>query len=504
MLPNNHDRKAAQRRGGKSPSTGTRRMVILLAFLWLGSVLHVVAQSEPQFRIDDPIRADPDNLEFDKPAMWRTQQIYDVYENLFLDRGDEAQPRAVNVNTLGEVPDSSWFNNRIGARSIGIDEIVTGPNLTGGPAPGPFTVIGRPTGGVTPKFLIEDTAGQRFILKFDPIDYPELASSVDMICSKLFWAAGYNVAEGYITTLTKDRLLIGEGAVFENELGEEILIIQEDIDAWMENTPTDSGGVYRAQASKFVSGEQIGEFRFYGTRSDDPNDIFPHEHRRELRGYRVLAAWLNHDDSRATNTYDAFVGEGDRGSIEHYLLDFGSCLGSASIGPNLPRGGHEYFMEKGPILKSMATLSTSVETTKTSASSLVASRPEARSLSITASTPTRYPFSLRTTGIPPPPQATTTYPPRTRQFICSNSRISRGAGDGTTRRQPPPGSSAMLQPRSTARRRAVFSSSCGPIGLVGSENVGSSESTNTWVTTAIARRSMRRLENSLYRARWNM
>jgi len=356
MFLDTHDRRAAQRRSRKSFSTPTRRMAILLAFLWLGGVLHVVAQAEPQFRIDDPIQSDPDSLEFDKPTVWRTQQIYDIYENLFPGRGEEAQPRAVNTNTLGEVPDSSWFNNRIGARSVGIDEIVTGPNLTGGPAPGPFTVIGRPTGGVTPKFLIEDTAGQRFILKFDPMDYPELASSADMICSKLFWAAGYNVAEGYITTLTKDRLLIGEGAIFENELGEEALIIQEDIDAWMENAPRDSGGLYRAQASKFVSGEQIGEFRFYGTRSDDPNDIFPHEHRRELRGYRVLAAWLNHDDSRATNTYDAFVGEGDRGFIEHYLLDFGSCLGSASIGANLPSGGHEYFIEKGPILKSMLTL----------------------------------------------------------------------------------------------------------------------------------------------------
>ena len=52
--------------------------------------------------------------------------------------------RRVNVNTLGEVPDSSWFTNRIGVRDMTIDEVLRGPDTIDGPAPGPWEVIGRP------------------------------------------------------------------------------------------------------------------------------------------------------------------------------------------------------------------------------------------------------------------------------------------------------------------------------------------------------------------------
>ena len=45
---------------------------------------------------------------------------------------------------------------------------------------------------------------------------------------------------------------------------------------------------YRAVASKALDGKPVGPFRYYGTRPDDPNDIFPHEHRRELRGLLVV------------------------------------------------------------------------------------------------------------------------------------------------------------------------------------------------------------------------
>jgi len=110
-----------------------------------------------------------------------------------------------------------------------------------------------------------------------------------------------------------------------------------------------------------VSGDLLGPFRFYGTRPDDPNDIFPHEHRRELRGYRVFCAWLHHDDSRAINTMDTFrESEGGRGHVQHYLIDFGSALGSGSdvrrnIAPQDPRAGNEYLFEIPPMLKTAYT-----------------------------------------------------------------------------------------------------------------------------------------------------
>jgi hypothetical protein len=308
------------------------------------------------YNADDPIRVDADDLDIELPADWPVYAYYDVYENHFLARGDKQRIRALNINTLGEVPDSSWFENRLGARDMSIEELVRGPNAGGPPADGAWTVIGRPSGGVTPKFIIEDANRARFILKFDPVSHPEIASTAEMISSRFFHAFGYHVAEAYIVELRKDRLQIDPGASFTNDIGVRRQIDQIDIDHWMDNAPASEDGVYRALASRFVPGVGVGEFRFFGTRPDDPNDIFPHEHRRELRGYRVIGAWLNHDDSRALNTYDTYIVENGRRFIKHYVLDFGSTLGSASIGANEPRGGNEYFLEGKHVWWSALTL----------------------------------------------------------------------------------------------------------------------------------------------------
>jgi hypothetical protein len=89
----------------------------------------------------------------------------------------------------------------------------------------------------------------------------------------------------------------------------------------------------------------VGPFNYEGMRSDDPNDIVPHQDRRELRGLRVFAAWLNHEDTRSVNSMDTLVSENAVQYIEHYLIDFGSILGSAGVGPKLAWHGHEYVVE---------------------------------------------------------------------------------------------------------------------------------------------------------------
>ena len=115
-------------------------------------------------------------------------------------------------------------------------------------------------------------------------------------------------------------------------------------------------GAYRILASKGISGKDMGPFLYYGTRSDDPNDIHPHEHRRELRALRVSAAWLNHDDSRAINTRDFLQDVGGRQILRHYLIDFGSTLGSGSTQAQGIRAGNEYIWEARPTLITMLTL----------------------------------------------------------------------------------------------------------------------------------------------------
>jgi hypothetical protein len=62
-----------------------------------------------------------------------------------------------------------------------------------------------------------------------------------------------------------------------------------------------------------------------------------------LRGLRVFAAWLGHDDSRAINSLDMLDTRDGVPFVKHYLIDFGSLLGSASDGPNSPRSGNVSF-----------------------------------------------------------------------------------------------------------------------------------------------------------------
>jgi hypothetical protein len=93
----------------------------------------------------------------------------------------------------------------------------------------------------------------------------------------------------------------------------------------------------------------VGRIRFFGTRPDDPNDIVPHEDRRELRGYGVFAAWLNHVDAKAINSLDTLVTENGRSYVRHHLIDFGSTLGSGGVAPADYWAGSQYLLDGGSV-----------------------------------------------------------------------------------------------------------------------------------------------------------
>ena len=77
-----------------------------------------------------------------------------------------------------------------------------------------------------------------------------------------------------------------------------------------------------AAGRKLLPGVPIGPFDFQGTRRDDPNDIFPHEDRRELRGLRIFDSWLNHNDSDSVNSLDMFYTDDNGASyVMHHRLD---------------------------------------------------------------------------------------------------------------------------------------------------------------------------------------
>src|SRR6185369_5810986 len=59
--------------------------------------------------------------------------------------------RARGVNALDDVPDSTWFTNRIGVHDMTPDDIARGPLEDEGPEPHtPWTIHGTKSGGTEP------------------------------------------------------------------------------------------------------------------------------------------------------------------------------------------------------------------------------------------------------------------------------------------------------------------------------------------------------------------
>lgn len=305
---------------------------------------------------DDPIQIDPETRDAARVGARDLSDPYDFVENTFLKRGDHDNTRALNVNTVDEVPDSSWFTNRIGRTPLSVEDIVRGPNVSGGPATGPWTVTSGKSDGITPGFTVRDRAGVTWFIKFDPPSNPEMATGAEIISTKLFWALGYHVPENYLALLDPTALTVAPTATIRDSAGRRQPLTRARVDELLAQGARRDDGRYRVIASRALAGRPIGPFKYFGTRSDDPNDLFPHEHRRELRGLRAFAAWLNHDDSRSINSLDTLVERDGRTIVRHHLIDFGSTLGSASVTAQRPRAGNEYIWEARPTFLTMLSL----------------------------------------------------------------------------------------------------------------------------------------------------
>jgi hypothetical protein len=333
----------------------TIRLWTLTAGLALTFILGTGAAGK-KFFPDDPIARIVDSQDASKVEEREIDLLYDTLENSFHWPGDSTpNVRAQNVNTVDEVPDSNWFTNRLGTRAITVEELLKGPDTTGGPAPGSWTVIDAKNDGVTPGFTVRDSAGTVWFLKVDPPGYRAMATGTEVVVTKLFWALGYYVPEVYLAVLRPDQLVIDERARITPPSGKERRMKDSDIRALLRRAHRDEDGSYRVIASKALDGRPVGGFRFYGVRSDDPNDVVPHEHRRELRAYGTFAAWLNHVDSKSINTLDTVIDQDGRKVIRHNLLDFGSTIGSAGVYPREAFEGSEYLVEGKKTVAGMPT-----------------------------------------------------------------------------------------------------------------------------------------------------
>jgi hypothetical protein len=332
---------------------------LALAALFLGDFGTAQSRTTPKFFPDDPIARDDDTaMDASKVAEFELSENYDFLSNTFASPGDRNPRPAMNVNTLGEVPDSSWFTNRIGVRDMPVAEVLRGPNKFERLDAEEWTIVrGKGPGGFHPGFRAVHPGDpkQVYQLEVDPPDHPQMASGAEFIGTLIYHALGYNVVDVYNVRVDPARITIAPDATIRDASGVRTFT-RGDLDGILRLAARDDSGRVYMTATRFEEGRNIGHFEYHGTRPDDPNDIHPHEHRRELRANRVFAAWLNHDDSRAVNTLNMVVEEKGRRYVRHYMYDFGAILGSATRFPDAVASGHEYYIDKGPNVRALATL----------------------------------------------------------------------------------------------------------------------------------------------------
>lgn len=244
-------------------------------------------------------------------------------------RGHEA---ALNVNNFDEVADSTWFTNRIG-RSGTID--LKEDTAT---AKKPLTIFEADIGNKDQTlFITKDSTDKLLIIEIDTPDRKEMITGAQFIASRILHAAGYNTFKASMTTLSTGDFLIDKGAKINTRDGKSSPFDRNDLKK-----------VFKAGSSLAIIVEPpsehfLGPFSFRGKLRGDINDRIPHEHRRELRAFRIFAAFLNLADAGGSNAMDMFIPTGDgKGYVEHHMVNFTSALDNTDMKDTSLKEKNEY------------------------------------------------------------------------------------------------------------------------------------------------------------------
>jgi hypothetical protein len=332
----------------------------LWTILFLAAATTVSAQ---KFYPDDPLEQEPAPMPAVDAQPRALSELLELVSNTLGDPGERHPSNGVipagGVNTLGEVMDGPWYVNRHAARRMSREELIRGAGADNPPATDQrWQALTVKLSGLRPGILISDSKQDLYLLRFDSRSHPELATGAEMVASKFFYALGYHVPETYLVSFERRQLIAALGGEDITSAGTTRDLVEDDIDRFLEHVATDRRGRYRAVATLVPMQWKglLGPYQVYGSRTDDPNDIVPHEHRRDLRGLFVFSAWLNHNFMRALNTLDVVVERDSVAQVRHYLIDFIATLGSGGpSGGKRVWEGNETVYPGVKVLKNIAT-----------------------------------------------------------------------------------------------------------------------------------------------------
>jgi hypothetical protein len=339
------------------------------------AVLLLGCGGSPYFPPKEPLQRDNDERPFTpEPKEYVSAFAWDAAnQTLFrpLARVFAVDParRAVNVNAHDEVPDSSWFTNRLGRTPLSPADVTRGAceggQLDANMPDGSWIIDKGKDNGANPGFRVNIPGLGKFMLKSDPPDEPERATGATSVASRIYYAVGYFAPCDTVVYFRPSILKLKPGLTVTNNQGVTSAFDAKALDRILKNA-SHRNGLVRMVASQWLPGKPIGPYTYEGLRSDDPNDVVAHEDRRELRGARLVAAWLNHFDSREQNTMDVFLPvekskKGGPGFVRHYIMDLGDCFGSVWPVDGLSRRfGHSYMFDASDIAEDFVTLGTQV------------------------------------------------------------------------------------------------------------------------------------------------
>jgi hypothetical protein len=348
-------------------------------FLVLGLGASGCAHGDPRrFALREPVVRDqdldqvtitcPGKPEECAPKEYESSFAWDAADNsLFRPPADLFRMRrakaARNVNAFDEVADSSWFINRIGTKPMSEEEVEQGfckpgPSLDPTGPDGSWLIDHGKDNGANPGFRVKSD-GTKYMMKTDDVQ-GERATAATAIASRFYYAAGWWAPCDSIVYFRRSILKLKPGLTIKANTGPAKVFDEALLTTLLEKT-SKRGNTFRATASRWLPGKTIGPFTYEGLREGDPSDIIPHEDRRDLRGARVLSAWLNHFDSREQNTMITWENEDpkvpSRGYTRHWYIDMGDCFGSEWIVDGFSRRhGYTYLLDFRYLLEDFVTL----------------------------------------------------------------------------------------------------------------------------------------------------
>ncbi len=268
-----------------------------------------------------------------------------IYRKLF-----RKKLRARDVNAFDEVPDSGFFENRQAREKLSTEELRRGVNEPGDPdLSGELTIFYAEAEANPPKFWVRDAKGEAYLLKFDPQDSLELATSAEVIANRFYQAIGYNVFPDTLVVFPPEKLVLGQGAVIYDSSGFKKTFTQEKLQELVLFIPADAQGNLRASSIKLPKTAGVDGWSFTGLRPKNPEDTIEHAKRRSIRALQVFGSWLNNDDTRGSAGSSRMAG--DKNSFKYYLTDLDSALGAGNQGPKPPTFSHEHMVDYGQTAK---------------------------------------------------------------------------------------------------------------------------------------------------------